>query len=109
MKVHGLAVVSAATALVSCGGLQRAGAPAATCAPLPSPRGMDGVYDRSFALAPLPLCAAGLTRGPADPHALDPAALIPRGRVRHVWFLHGGRRADQVIVVWTDRERAAGA
>jgi hypothetical protein len=47
----------------------------------------------------LPLIATA--RGPNDPHGFDLSLLIPRGaRLRQVWFLHGGRQADQVLVEW---------
>jgi hypothetical protein len=41
------------------------------------------------------------TRGPNDPHDFDLALLIPRGsRLRQVWFIHGGKARDQVLVEW---------
>jgi hypothetical protein len=47
----------------------------------------------------LPLIAK--VRGPTTPHDFDLSLLIPRGtRLRRVWFIHGGREADQVLVEW---------
>jgi hypothetical protein len=47
----------------------------------------------------LPVVATA--RGPNDPHSFDLSLLIPRGaRLRQVWFLDGGRQADQVLVEW---------
>jgi hypothetical protein len=47
------------------------------------------------------------TRGPNDPHDFDLSLLIPRGaRLRQVWFVHGGRQANEVLVEWI-RTRAA--
>ena len=47
----------------------------------------------------LPVTA--LTRGPNDPHQFDLSLLIPRrARLRQVWFVHGGRQPDQVLVEW---------
>jgi hypothetical protein len=44
------------------------------------------------------------TRGPTTPHDFDLSLLIPpHTRLRQVWFLHGGRRADQVLVEWVQR------
>ena len=52
----------------------------------------------------LPVIAT--TRGPNDPHDFDLALLIPHGsRLRQVWFIHGGRQPDQVLVEWI-RSRA---
>lgn len=40
-------------------------------------------------------------RGPNDPHDFDLSMLIPPGtRLRQVWFIHGGRKPDQVLVEW---------
>jgi hypothetical protein len=47
------------------------------------------------------LPVVGRVRGPDDPHELDLSLLIPRrSRLRQVWFLHGGRQPDQVLVEW---------
>jgi hypothetical protein len=40
-------------------------------------------------------------RGPNDPHDFDLSMLIPRHtRLRQVWFIHGGRKPDQMLVEW---------
>lgn len=50
---------------------------------------------------PLLLPVKARTKGPNDPHDFDLSILIPRGsRLRQVWFLHGGREPDQVLVEW---------
>jgi hypothetical protein len=55
--------------------------------------------------ARLPVVAS--TRGPNDPHDFDLLLLIPHGtRLRQVWFIHGGRKPDQVLVEWV-RSRIA--
>lgn len=54
---------------------------------------------RSAPTMRLPVIATA--RGPNNPHDFDLALLIPRGtRLRQVWFLHGGRQPDQVLVEW---------
>lgn len=41
------------------------------------------------------------TRGPNDPHDFDLSLLIPRGtRLRQLWYIHGGRQPDQILVEW---------
>jgi len=55
---------------------------------------------------PLPVIAA--TRGPNDPREFDLSLLIPRGsRLRQVWFIHGGRERDQVLVEWIRSKKAS--
>jgi hypothetical protein len=50
---------------------------------------------------PRPLPVFATTRGPNDPREFDLSLLIPRGsRLRQVWFIHGGRQRDQVLVEW---------
>lgn len=50
---------------------------------------------------PLRLAFVATTLGPNDPHDFDFSLLIPRGtRLRQLWFVHGGRKADQVLVEW---------
>jgi hypothetical protein len=51
--------------------------------------------------APIRLPVIVTTRGPNDPHDFDLSLLIPHGaRLRQVWFIHGGRQPDQVLVEW---------
>ncbi len=46
------------------------------------------------------------TRGPNDPHDFDLSFLIPRrARLRQVWFIHGDRKPDQVLVEWIRSRR----
>src|SRR5919199_1276306 len=57
---------------------------------------------------PLRLPFVAQTRGPNDPHELDLSLLIPRGtRLRQVWFIHGGRKRDQVLVEWVRSRRVS--
>jgi hypothetical protein len=50
---------------------------------------------------PLRLHPVARTLGPNDPHDFDLSQLIPRrSRLRQVWYLHGGREPDQVLVEW---------
>src|SRR5439155_6860954 len=56
---------------------------------------------------PVRLPVTATTRGPNDPHDFDLSLLIPdRGRLRQVWFVHGGRLPDQMLVEWV-RSRTA--
>jgi hypothetical protein len=51
--------------------------------------------------APVRLRIIATTRGPNDPHDFDLSLLVPRRtRMRQVWFIHGGRQPDQVLVEW---------
>ena len=48
-----------------------------------------------------PLSTIAATHGPNDPHDFDLSLLVPRGsRLRQLWFIHGGREPDQVLVEW---------
>ena len=47
------------------------------------------------------LMTTATVRGPNDPHDFDLSLLLPRhARTRQIWFLHGGRQSDQVLVEW---------
>ena len=55
---------------------------------------------------PLPLRVVAATRGPNDPHDFDLSQLVPPGtRLRQLWYLHGGRKPDQVLVEWIRTSR----
>src|SRR5436190_6435765 len=50
---------------------------------------------------PSRLTVVARTRGPNDPHDFDLSMLIPHGaRLRQLWYIHGGRQPDQVLVEW---------
>jgi hypothetical protein len=57
---------------------------------------------------PLRLPVVATTLGPNDPHDFDLSQLIPRGaRLRQLWYLHGGRKPDQVLVEWIRTRKAS--
>lgn len=57
---------------------------------------------------PMRLETAFAARGPTTPRDFDLGLLVPGGaRVRRVWFLHGGRVRDQVLVEWVRSRRAS--
>lgn len=57
---------------------------------------------------PLRLPVVFRTRGPNDPHDFDLSYLIPHGsRLRQIWFIHGGRLPDQVLVEWIRSTRTS--
>src|SRR5207237_9816259 len=58
--------------------------------------------------APVQLRVVARVRGPNDPHDFDLSLLVPRrARLRQVWFLHGGRQPDQVLVEWVRSTRVS--
>src|SRR5438045_1227729 len=96
--------------LAACGQVATAPHPRASvnCAStVPGKTDFGSTGATTFLPAGVALCDLGSRRAPSDPHLLDLAALIPRGRVRQVWILHGGRRPDQVMVEWVAQRRPA--
>jgi hypothetical protein len=65
-----------------------------------------GVLPRVDPPKRLPVIAQAV--GPNDPHQFDLSLLVPeRARLRQVWFIHGGRKPDEVLIEWIRSSRAS--